>query len=395
MKTSSRLLALLFASALSVIAQNTPSAVSAPTLPPAAPATAPRPPLLVSPEVTADRSVTFRFKSANAKAVTLRGQWAKDPLALTRSDDGLWSVATTVAPGVWEYSFTMDGISIIDPANPAIKPMREPRTSILHIPDASPAPWDFQDVPHGTVHQHTYLSKALGRPREVWIYTPPGYEKSASTNYPLLVLQHGSGDNQQTWVAHGHAHWILDSLIAAGKARPMVVVMLDGHPFTPTGMRDGAGRGSAPMDAFRRELFEDAIPLVEATYRVEADVSQRGIVGLSMGGGQSLTVGLGHLNRFAWIGSFSGVPPEEAVAQTVLADAANTNAKLRLLWIGCGADDFLLKRNEEFVGKLKAAGVNHEWHRTAGNHSWPVWRGYLADFLPRVFQPASVAASPK
>ncbi|MBC7365922.1 MAG: hypothetical protein H7343_03765 [Undibacterium sp.] len=111
-----------------------------------------------------------------------------------------------------------------------------------------------------------------------------------------------------------------------------------------------------------------------------------------MGGGQSLTVGLGHLERFAWIGSFSGVPPEESVSQAVLNDAKGTNAKLRLLWIGCGTDDFLLKRNEEFVGKLKAAGVNHEWHLTAGNHSWPVWRGYLADFLPRVFQSSPTPA---
>ena len=392
MKTTSRLLALLFASAFSVIAQNTPPPATAPV----AATTAPRPPLLVSPEVTADRTVTFRFKSASAKSVTLRAQWSKDPLALTRSDDGLWSVVAPVAPGVWEYSFNVDGVAMIDPANVAIKPMREPRTSILDIPDpSSPAPWDFQDVPHGTVHQHTYLSKALGRPREVWIYTPPGYEKSGAAKYPLLVLQHGSGDNQQTWVAHGHAHWILDSLIAAGKARPMVVVMLDGHPFTPTAMRDGASRGSAPMDAFRRELFEDAIPLVEATYRVESDVSQRGIVGLSMGGGQSLTVGLGNLDRFAWVGSFSGVPADEAVTQAVVRDAKGTNTKLRLLWIGCGTDDFLLKRNEEFIGKLKAGGVNHEWHLTAGNHSWPVWRGYLADFLPRVFQPTSVVPPQK
>ena len=391
MKTPSRLLALLVASALSVTAQNPPPSVAAPL----APTTATRPPLLVSPEVAADRTVTFRLKAPGAKFVALRAQWTKDPLALTRNDDGLWSVATTVAPGVWEYSFSVDGIAMIDPANPAIKPMREPRTSILHIPDTSPAPWDFQDVPHGTVHQHTYLSKALGRPREVWVYTPPGYEKTIATKYPLLVIQHGSGDNQQTWVAHGHAHWILDSLIAAEKARPMIVVMLDGHPFTPTEMREGPNRNGSAMDAFRRELFEDAIPLVEATYRVSSDVSQRGIVGLSMGGGQSLTIGLGHLERFAWIGSFSGVPPDEAVAQTVLADAAGTNARLRLLWIGCGADDFLLKRNEEFVGKLKAAGVNHEWHLTAGNHSWPVWRGYLADFLPRVFQTPSVTPTPR
>ena len=118
------------------------------------------------------------------------------------------------------------------------------------------------------------------------------------------------------------------------------------------------------------------------------DSAQRGIVGLSMGGGQSLTVGLGNLDRFSWVGSFSGVPPDESVAKAVLADAPGTNAKLRLLWIACGQDDSLRARNEDFVAKLKASGVTHEWQVTPGGHSWPVWRGYLADFLPRLFQPA-------
>ena len=353
-----------------------------------APPTPARAAPVISPEVKADRSVTFRLKAPNAKQVSVRGQWTKESLPLTRGDDGVWTgAAPAVAAGVWEYSFNVDGVAMIDPGNPAIKPMREPRTSILHLPATPPQPWDFQDVPHGTVHQHSYLSKALGRPREVWVYSPPGYETAGAAKYPLLVLQHGSGDNQQTWVAHGKAHWILDNLIAARQARPMIVVMIDGHPLSPAAARDSASRGGA-MAAFRRELFEDALPLVEARYRVEQNVALRGIVGLSMGGGQSLTVGLGNLDRFSWVGSFSGVPPDEAVAKAVLADAGGTNAKLRLLWIGCGRDDFLLARNEAFVAQLKAGGVKHEWHLTEGGHSWPVWRGYLADFLPLLFQPA-------
>ncbi|MFM9955045.1 MAG: alpha/beta hydrolase [Opitutaceae bacterium] len=376
MKTP-RLVFLALATALSAFAQ---------TPPPAAPA---RPAPVISPEINADRSVTFRLKAPNAKQVTVRGQWAKDPLALTRADDGLWSAtAPAVAAGVWEYNFNVDGVAMIDPGNAAIKPMREPRTSILHLAAATPQPWDFQELPHGTVHQHSYFSKALGRAREVWVYTPPGYETAAaSAKYPLLVLQHGSGDNHQTWVAHGKAHWILDHLIAAGKARPMVVMMIDGHPFTPAATRDPASRGGA-MAAFRRELLEDALPLVEARYRVSGEVTQRGIVGLSMGGGQSLTVGLGHLDRFAYVGAFSAAPPDEAVANAIVADAASANAKLRLLWIACGRDDSLVTRNEAFVAKLKTAGVKHTWLATAGNHSWPVWRGYLVDFLPLLFQPA-------
>ena len=293
-----------------------------------------------------------------------------------------------VPAGVWEYSFVVDGIQMIDPSNPSLKPMREPRCSVLHVVGTPPLPWDFQDVPHGTVHQHSYLSKALSRPRELWVYTPPGYERTGERKFPLLVLQHGSGDNQQTWVAYGHAHWILDNLIAAGKARPMIVVMLNGHPLTPAAMRDPNTRSTA-MPAFRQELFDDALPLVESTYRFERDAAHRGIVGLSMGGAQSLTVGLGNLDRFSWVGSFSGGLPDDAITQSILSAPAAAKAKLRLLWIACGRDDSLHTRNEEFVGRLKGAGVTHEWYLTPGAHTWPVWRGYLVDFLPRLFQPAN------
>ena len=379
MKTP-RFLALVLAFAGPVFSQTAPFPA-----PPNTP-TPIRPAPVISPEVNADGTVSFRFKAPQAQAVSVRGQWAKAPLPLTRGEDGVWAATTTVAPGVWEYAFNVDGLTMIDPGNPAIKPMREPRTSILHLAASTPQPWDFQNIPHGTVHQHTYLSQALGRPREVWVYTPPGYAAAAATTYPLLVLQHGSGDNQQTWVAHGKAHWILDRLIADGTARPMVVMMIDGHPFTPAALRDPASRGRA-MDAFRRELFEDAMPLVERAYHVAREPAQRAIAGLSMGGGQSLTIGLSHLDRFAWVGAFSASAPEETVASAFLANPAAANAKLRLLWLACGRDDALHTRNEDFVAKLKTAGIAHDWFLTTGNHSWPVWRGYLVDFLPRLFQP--------
>ncbi len=344
-----------------------------------------RPAPIISPEVQAG-SVTFRLKAPDAKSVSVRGQWSKQPLSLTRGEEGIWSArASDIPTGVWEYSLAVDGVSMIDPGNSALKPMREPRTSILHLPSTPPALWDFQDVPHGTVHQHSYLSKTLGRARELRVYTPPGYEAATAEKYPLLVLQHGSGDNHETWVAHGKAHWILDSLIATGKAKPMIIVMIDGHPLGSIRYNDPAKRGDA-MDAFRRELLQDALPLVEKTYRVAKEAAQRGIVGLSMGGGQSLTVGLGNLDTFAWVGAFSAAPADEAITQKILADAAGTNAKLRLLWIGCGKDDFLLKINEDFISKLKAGGIKHDWRLTEGGHSWPIWRGYLAEFLPLLFK---------
>jgi enterochelin esterase-like enzyme len=343
---------------------------------------------VVSPEVQADGKVTFRLRAAQAKEANLRGQWTRQPLAMTRGDDGIWSVTAEGVPaGVWEYSFQADGLNVLDSLNPTFKPQREPSKSILHIPGTPANAWDWQDAPHGTVHQHVYHSKALAKRRELWVYTPPGYEKATeSAVYPLLVLQHGSGDNHQTWVVHGKAHWILDNLIAAGKAKPMVVVMLDGHPLGQMSRDAVPQRRGAAMEAFRNELFDDALPLVESLYRVHREPRNRAIAGLSMGGGQSLTVGLGNLDRFSWVGAFSAAPPSQEVAQAVLADPAATNARLKLLWIGCGEDDFLKSRNEEFVAALKDKGIGHEWRLTAGDHSWPVWRRYLAEFSPKLFQ---------
>lgn len=343
---------------------------------------------VVSPEIGEAGHVTFRLKAPQAKAVQVRGQWAKDPLPLTQGAEGVWSVEATAVPaGIWEYSLVVDGLSMIDPTNPAIKPMREPRSSILHLPSTPPALWDFQDVPHGTVHTHSYFAKTLGRARELVVYTPPGYETENAAKYPLLVLQHGSGDNQQTWVVHGKANWILDNLLATGKARPMVVLMLDGHPLGQMRFGDPAKRVEA-LEAFQHELFEDALPLVESLYRVEKDPAQRAIAGLSMGGMQSLTTGLSHLDKFSWVGSFSGVPPEEAVLNAFLADPATDNAKLKLLWIAVGKDDFLRPRNEAFIAQLKDKGIHHEWQLSEGAHAWPVWRNYLAEFVPLLFQPA-------
>lgn len=344
-----------------------------------------RPAPIVSPEISADHSVTFRLKDPEAKTVELRGQWSKDKLTLTRNDEGVWSVTAPAVPaGIWEYSLLVDGLMMIDPANPAVKPQRSPNTSILQIPGNPPNIWDFQEVGHGTVHQHTYRSKTLNRPRECTVYTPPGYETDKKT-YPLLVLQHGSGDNQQTWITHGKAHWILDNLIAQGKAVPMIVLMIDGHQNGPFHYESEPDRKAA-MEAFSRELFEDAIPLTEALYRVEKGPENRAIAGLSMGGWHSLGIGLAHLDQFGSIGAFSAAPPDETLVASALADANSTNEKLKLLWIAVGKDDFLRQRNEQFIARLKDAGIHYEWELTEGAHAWPVWRGYLAEFAPKLFR---------
>ncbi|WP_395742199.1 alpha/beta hydrolase-fold protein [Prosthecobacter sp.] len=341
---------------------------------------------VVSPDIQDDGGVTFRLRAPKSQSVAVRGQWDRKTVPMSKDGEGVWSLTVPKVPaGVWEYSFVVDELVMIDPANTAQKPQRSPTSSILHLPANPPAPWDFQDVPHGTVHQHTYLSKALNKQRGAWVYTPAGYEAGTQKEYPLLVLQHGSGDRHETWVQHGKAHWILDGLIAAGKAKPMIVLMIDGHPLGQV-PRDMADRRALSLAAFKNELFTDAIPLVESRYRVSKDREQRAVAGLSMGGWQALSIGLTNLDRFAWIGSFSGAVEENEI-KPALDDAQGTNGKLKLPWVACGKEDTrLIERNHQLVGTLKASGVKHEWYETAGDHSWPVWRNYLVEFAPRLFR---------
>jgi len=339
---------------------------------------------ILSPEITDDYRVTFRLHAPMADSVIVAGQWPNGRASMAKDSAGLWSVTVgPVDPGVWEYSFVVDGLQMIDPGNSAIKPMRQPRTSILHLPGKPPLLHDFQDVPHGVVRQHAYFSKSLGRMRELAVYTPPGYDRNTKEKYPTLYLQHGMGDNQATWTVHGKAHWILDNLIARGLAKPMVVVMADGH----ADVRDQGFAGFLDNTVlFERDLLLDVVPFIEANYRVKAEAASRAICGLSMGGLQSLTIGLRHPDVFAWVGGFSASPPPPNAIAGALADREAVNAKLKLLWIASGRDDFLLERNKEFTALLEKRKIRHQWLLTEGNHSWPVWRNYLGEFAPVLFR---------
>lgn len=369
MKPTALLIPVLFGSIINLLSADTPATGRINQ----------RPSPIRSAEITADRHVTFRLRAPKASSVAVNGQWPNGNADMSQDSNNVWSVTVgPIEPGVWEYSFKVDDLSMIDPGNPAIKPMREPRTSILHLPSDPPLVWDFQDVPHGVVREHTYRSQSLERLRGLAVYTPPGYDQNRKT-YPVLYLQHGSGDNQDTWTVHGKAHWILDNLIAQGRAKPMIVVMMDGHAATPGVQGDNT-------KLFERDLLEDVMPFIKTNYRVKNDAANRAIVGLSMGGGQSLTIGLNHADTFAWVGGFSSATPSGEAIASALNDSRATNKKLKLLWIGCGKDDFLLQRNQEFIALLQTKNLQHEWHLTEGNHSWPIWRVYLVDFMPRLFQ---------
>jgi enterochelin esterase-like enzyme len=365
-----------------------PLAAQTPAPPPGNPALV-RPqstPPQASPVVESNRMVTFSLRAPQARQVVVKGQWPDGRVEMTKDTNGVWSATVgPIEPGVWEYGFDVDGLGVIDPGNPQIKPQRRPVVSILQVRGDPARFWDAQDVPRGTVHIHSYRSKSLNRDREVTVYTPPNYERKWFTRYPVLYLQHGSGDNDRTWTVHGKEDCILDNLIARRMAKPMIVVMMDGHTVLPGDGRGGSGRDEN-TELFERDLLEDVIPLVERTYHVKHGAANRAIVGLSMGGGQSLAIGLNHTDEFAWVGAFSASPPSNEAIGSALSHPDVTNKRLKLLYIAIGKDDSRLDRNKRFVASLDEHGIRHEWRLTEGNHSWPVWRDYLIDFAPKLFR---------
>jgi len=344
-----------------------------------------QPPPVHSPELHEDRTVTFRYRSANAKKVEVSGEWGGGNKAMTKDGENVWSVTLgPFEPELYGYSLVVDGLRVVDPSNTYTKPARSTSTSVLDIPGKPPLIHDWQDVPHGVVHTHDYVSKATGSLRRVQVYTPPGYGTTKrKVNYPVLYLLHGSGDNEMTWTALGRAHWITNNLLAQKKCVPMVIVMTNGHAVE---RRTDADRWRN-VEMYEKELLESVIPLVESNYTVKTDAKHRGIIGLSMGGQQSLVVGIKNAEKFAWVGGMSSaVRDPDTTIGPILKQSGKLNKYLKVLWFACGIDDFLLNENRRFSAILDERGIRHGYKETPGNHSWPVWRKYLAEFLPMVFK---------
>jgi enterochelin esterase family protein len=269
----------------------------------------------------------------------------------------------------------------------------------LEVPSPESDFFAVKDVPHGTVRTQWYLSKTTGQVRRIFVYTPPGYDQSTS-RYPVLYLQHGAGEDEAAWSDQGHENFILDNLIASGKAKPMIIVNengMTGVHLQPPPTQPASSRISAPIRQLMKERFtlfdsvisNDLIPFIDANFRTLPDREHRALAGLSLGGSEAVSIGLNHLRQFAYIGAFS---PAIEITDTAndyhgrLANAARINQQLRLLWIGIGSDDFLLEPVKESHENLEKAGVKHVWVESSGAHVWTVWRKYLADFAPRLFQ---------
>jgi enterochelin esterase-like enzyme len=376
----------------------------------AALAQAGRPPAaapVTSPDVQADRRITFRLTAPQASAVRLSSSdipGLGPAPAMTRQEGGVWAVTVgPVGPGAYRYNFNVDGVSVLDPRNPATSESVANAWSLVSVPGSEVM--DTRQVPHGAVSEVTYYSTALSRFRRMHVYTPPGYE-AGKERYPVFYLLHGAGDSDASWTTVGRAGFILDNLIADGKARPMVVVMPAGHtgPLSFGGPRPPSA-SQPPRDEFVADFTTDVMPYVERTYRVLKNRQSRAIAGLSMGGGQTLNIALPNLSQFAYVGVFSsglfnafqpGRPAGGATGERTaweeqnraMLDNAEAKKGLRLLWLSTGKDDFLLGTTRNTVDLLKRHGFQPEYVESEGGHTWINWRNYLAEFAPRLFQPS-------
>jgi len=349
------------------------------------------PPLIVSPEVHADRTVTFRFRDPNAKEVLLAREGDKRA-PMTRDESGVWSITTApLEPDYYGYTFVAAGVSLVDPANPALlKPNLRSLSNMVHVPGPSSLLWETNDVPHGEVHHHVYKSDVVGDDRDYYVYTPPGYDPKWKHGYPVLYLFHGFSDDASAWTAVGRANVILDNLIAQGKAKPMLLVMPLGYGVPDIVKPGNPGLGDSETRdrnyaKFRDALLLEVIPQIQKSYNVSKDRNARAIAGLSMGGAESLYIGLNAIDKFSYIGSFSAGGSVDTERMFSLLDA-KANAQIHLLWIACGTDDRLIEPNRKFREFLTSKGVRHEAVETPGAHVWMVWRRNLAAFAPLLFQ---------
>lgn len=362
----------------------------------AKPATPPQtpPPRLITPEVHSDNSVTFRFRAPNAQEVKLTREGIPDAFPMQKDENGVWTVNTpSWPPDYYGYSILADGVRYIDPYNPLLKPNLLNTENMVHVPGPPSLPWELNDVPHGEIHHHFYHSAVANDDRDYYVYTPPGYDPSAKTTYPVLYLLHGYSDDASGWTAVGRANVILDNLIAQGKAKPMIVVMPLGYGTMQMiilgwGVWNRQEIRDENISKFREALLTEVMPKVESEYRIKTDRESRAIAGLSMGGSESLMTGLNNLDKFAWVGSFSAGGLPEPFDKDFPGLDAKANQRLLQLWIACGTEDRLITTNRNFRNWLSQKGISHVDIETPGMHTWMVWRRNLAEFAPLLFQHA-------
>jgi len=349
------------------------------------------PPPVVSPEIAANRDVTLRLRAPAADRVELvsGGDIPAIPfnagLAMSKTADGVWQVMIpNLASGAYRYRFDVDGVPTSDPGNPATSQSNANAWSLFYV--SGTEFMDAQRVAHGAVAEVTYYSPALGRDRRMHVYTPPGYERGRDS-YPVFYLLPGAFDGDDSWSTVGRAGFILDNLIAARKAVPMIVVMPDGHQT-----RFNMNGGTRNFEAFVPEFANDIRPYIEKNYRARADRASTAIAGLSMGGAQTLDIAMSNLAGYAYVGVYSsgvfGIGDNsdwETKYRSTLDDAALKRG-LDLVWFSTGKDDFLIETTKGTVAMLERHGFDVTYQESTGGHTWINWREYLTKFAPQLFR---------
>lgn len=365
------------------------------------------PAAVATPQVHPDGSVTFTLAMPHAEHVEVQVEGFPKPFAMERAgattaNPGEWTYTLApVPPEFYSYSFAVDGTNVVDPHNVMTKPSAFRVQSVFLVPGHRL--WEQRDVPHGTVSRHEYQSTVVKRASPYLVYTPPGFNQADKRTYPVLYLLHGYSDEPSAWVDMGKADTVLDNLLAEGKMQPMIVVIPLGY-----GDMDMIRRGWAAwtdselvrrnFTLFQTALFDEVMPRVRAEYPISPDRDDHAIAGLSMGGAETLLVGLNHPQDFAWIGAFSagglGSGPFTTLFPALSPDAAGAfNAGNRLLWISVGTEDGLLEPNRKLIAWLGEEGLHSKVLETPGMHAWMVWRENLAEFLPLLFQPHAKGGS--
>ena len=341
-------------------------------------ASAQRPPSLNSPDVHADHSVTFKYYSRNAKKVSVSGEFLAAPVPMVKDTAGIWSVTIpSIKPDIYPYSFWVDSVQIADPNNTYVFANERFKRSIVDIPGDQPLVHSLQHVPHGKVSYHYYKSSTLGTTRTLLVYTPPGFKANEKTKYPVLYLIHGGSDTEETWTKVGRANLIADNLVAQGKARPMIIVM----PY--------ANVMPSPREKFTSDMMQDIIPFVEATYPVITDSKSRAIAGFSVGGGQTLNIGLTHPDKFAYVYSYAPYTATDEFRRNFThwtPDANVMNKQLKVFSISIATDDFLYESVKQNIAMFKEKKLKLDTLIVPGGHTWMNCRLYLANTLQQVFK---------
>lgn len=344
--------------------------------------------------VNADHTVTFRYKDAQAAKAELALEGAGPNLPMQKDAEGVWTATSQpLVPQIYGYHFQVDGEARLDPHNTGIKTNLLELSNMVTVPGDGPQPWELQNIPHGEVYHRVYTSAVVqGLPQsqsDFYVYTPPNYDPKAKQEYPVLYLLHGYSDDASGWTAVGQANLILDSLLAQGKIKPMIVVMPLGYGDMSF-VRSGSNNWRTPAivanntDTFTKALLTEVLPRVEAEYRVSKKREDRAIAGLSMGGLEALSTGLNNTDKFAYVVGLSSAAA--SIDRERLASLNPKSANLKLLWIACGTSDQLITPNRDFITFLKSKEMPVTVVETPGMHTWMVWRDNLVHFTPLLFQ---------